>query len=69
MGNVKSTNTQLITNYLSIANEITSIADNMLKINTVSSENARSVEEIVAATDHLRIMTEGLNALLQEFHT
>jgi len=41
----------------------------MKAISQQSSENARSVEEIAAAADHLNHMTEGLNEKLERFKT
>ncbi|MFT5660910.1 MAG: methyl-accepting chemotaxis protein [Sulfurimonas sp.] len=39
------------------------------EINSISSTNARSVEEISAATDHLNRLTSNLNQKLEEFRT
>ncbi len=39
------------------------------EINTISSNNARSVEEIASAAEHLNSMTENLNAQLEIFKT
>lgn len=38
-------------------------------INTLSSANARSIEEIAAAADHLHRMTEQLDSQLEQFRT
>jgi len=47
--------------------------DNMIKqvekINTISSENTKSVEGIASASDNLSEMTSQLNALLNEYRT
>lgn len=39
------------------------------EINTISSTNARSVEEIAAASEHLNALTEQLNSKLEQFKT
>ncbi|MGM0622979.1 MAG: hypothetical protein ACQESH_03060 [Campylobacterota bacterium] len=39
------------------------------QINEISSNNARSVEEIAAAADHLNSMTDELNNKLEDFKT
>ena len=39
------------------------------EINSISSVNARSVEEIAAAAEHLNSLTDGLNAKLETFRT
>lgn len=39
------------------------------QINEISSKNARNVEEIAAAADHLNSMTDGLHAKLETFRT
>ena len=43
--------------------------DNVAQINDISSQNARSVEEIAGAAEHLSKMTEMLNLKLSEFRT
>ncbi len=45
------------------------IVDKVEEINTISSTNARSVEEIAAAAEHLNTLTDELNAKLETFHT
>jgi len=48
---------------------ISAIVDKVEEINSISSTNARSVEEIASAAEHLNSMTEGLNAQLESFRT
>ncbi len=48
---------------------IDSIVDKVQEINSISSTNARSVEEIASAAEHLNSMTENLNAQLETFRT
>jgi methyl-accepting chemotaxis protein len=49
--------------------KVASIVDKIGEINTISSTNARSVEEIASAAEHLNSMTENLNAQLETFRT
>ena len=49
--------------------EIENIISKIDKINEISSSNARSVEEIANATDHLYKQIEELSALLDQFKT
>ncbi len=48
---------------------VESITQQVTKINDISSNNARNVEEIAAAADHLNAMTEELNSKLEAFRT
>ncbi|MCW8928607.1 MAG: methyl-accepting chemotaxis protein [Gammaproteobacteria bacterium] len=50
-------------------NNIESIVSRVTEINSISSTNARSVEEIASAAEHLNSMTENLNAQLETFRT
>ncbi len=49
----------------SVEEIVTKVAD----INEISSNNARNVEEIAAAAEHLNAMTEELNSKLETFRT
>ena len=49
--------------------QIHELIANIAEVNSVSMSNARSVEEIATATEHLSTLTEGLNAKLEEFKT
>ena len=51
------------------ANSISAIAKQIGEINTISTDNARSVEEIASASDHLNNMTESLTHKLEQFRT
>lgn len=55
--------------YIENGKEIADIISSIGQINTLSTENARSVEEIAGAAEHLNKMTEMLNAKLSEFKT
>lgn len=48
---------------------IESIVAQVEEINRISSQNARSVEEIAAAAEHLNSMTDTLNTKLEAFRT
>ena len=48
---------------------ITSIATRISKINDISTQNARSVEEIASATEHLNSLTSSLTDKLEQFKT
>ncbi|MDD2653167.1 MAG: methyl-accepting chemotaxis protein [Sulfurimonas sp.] len=48
---------------------VETIVEQVTKINAISATNARSVEEIAAAADHLNSMTDELHAKLELFRT
>ncbi|MCR1810539.1 methyl-accepting chemotaxis protein [Sulfurospirillum sp. hDNRA2] len=50
-----------------IAKDTDKIVDLVTNINAITSENARSVEEIASAADHLSKLAENLNAKLGQF--
>jgi len=50
-----------------ILQEMKSVIQNMSEIDTISTDNARSVEEIAAASEHLSKLTEELNNQLELF--
>ena len=58
-----------IEDYIKTGRDIDDIVKNIDGISQISSENARSVEEIAAAAEHLNKMTDTLNAKLSEFRT
>ncbi|WP_263832343.1 methyl-accepting chemotaxis protein [Sulfurospirillum oryzae] len=58
-----------VENYLHTGNNISLMIGDISQINDISSENARSVEEIAGAAEHLNKMTEMLNLKLSEFKT
>ncbi len=49
--------------------DVDEIVDQVSTISTISSQNARSMEEIASAAEHLNEMTETLNNKLNEFKT
>ena len=56
-----------IENYLKTAKDIEVMIQDVSKVNELSRQNARSVEEIAGAAEHLSRMTENLNLKLFEF--
>jgi methyl-accepting chemotaxis protein len=50
-------------------NNINDITEDITKINDISSVNARNVEEIASAAEHLNSMTDKLNTKLATFTT
>ncbi|WP_041957937.1 methyl-accepting chemotaxis protein [Sulfurospirillum arsenophilum] len=52
-----------------ISQDTDKIVDMVSNINTLTSENARSVEEIAAAADHLSRLAENLNNKLNQFRS
>lgn len=58
-----------IENYLKTAKSIETMIHNISEIYQLSNTNARSVEEIASAAEHLSKMTESLNLKLFEFRT
>lgn len=58
-----------VTNYIETGNDIGSIIQSIDQINVLSTQNARSVEEIAAASEHMNKMTETLKNKLDEFRT
>ncbi len=48
---------------------VETIVDRVTQINEISANNARNVEEIAAAAEHLNTMTDELHNKLEHFHT
>ncbi|MCK9473771.1 hypothetical protein [Sulfurimonas sp.] len=46
-----------------------SISSRIVEINDISAKNARSVEEIASASEHLNSMTSNLTNKLEQFKT
>ena len=69
MGNAAYVSDKAAENYLKTGSDITQMMNNVSEINDISSQNARSVEEIASAAEHLSRMTEALNSKLSEFRT
>ena len=69
MSNATTLSDKTTENYLKTGSDIESMIQNVNQINDISSQNARSVEEIASAAEHLSRMTETLNLKLSEFRT
>ena len=69
MNNATKVSDKTAENYLKTGSDIESMIDDVSRINDISSQNARSVEEIASAAEHLSRMTETLNLKLSEFRT
>jgi methyl-accepting chemotaxis protein len=69
MNNATTLSDKTTENYLKTGLDIESMIKDVNQINDISSQNARSVEEIASAVEHLSRMTETLNLKLSEFRT
>ena len=69
MNNATNVSDKTTENYLKTGADIEVMIGNVAQINDISSQNARSVEEIAGAAEHLSKMTEMLNLKLSEFRT
>ena len=58
-----------VMNFEATSKNIETITTNVGEINTISGTNARSVEEIAAAAQHLNTLTDKLNSKLEVFRT
>jgi methyl-accepting chemotaxis protein len=58
-----------VTDFEKTGNDVESIVTQITEINDISLVNARNVEEIAAAADHLNSMTDDLHAKLETFNT
>ena len=58
-----------VTDFEKTGNDVESIVTQITEINDISLVNARNVEEIAAAADHLNSMTDELHAKLETFNT
>lgn len=58
-----------VSDFEKTGNNVDVVVSKIQEINTISSNNARSVEEIASAAEHLNTMTENLNAQLEIFRT
>ncbi len=67
MVNATKTTEETVSVITHVGQMIDQINQEIRQINALSGSNARSVEEIAAAADHLNGMTENLNAYLKQF--
>ena len=64
-----SVSDKTVTDFENTGKSVESIVTQISKINEISSQNARNVEEIAAAADHLNAMTDDLHTKLEAFRT
>ena len=69
MGSATKLSDKTAENYLKTGSDIELMIGGITKINQISSQNVRSMEEIANAAEHLNKMTEMLNIKLSEFKT
>lgn len=62
-------NDKIVDDFEKTGEDVESIVSQVSKINEISSKNARSVEEIAAAAEHLNSMTDELHGKLEVFRT
>jgi methyl-accepting chemotaxis protein len=62
-------NDKTVTDYIQTGQKVDNIVTKIEEINTLSTDNTRSVEEIAGASEHLNAITEKLNAILNKFKT
>ncbi|MBZ7976165.1 cache domain-containing protein [Campylobacter sp. RM12642] len=69
MNNVIGISNQTVDDYIITSKVMDDILSGVNNINKITHENARSVEEIAGAANHLSNITEKLNSKLNEFRT
>ncbi len=69
MNNAIAMSDKTMQDYIATGKNVNEIMEGLSNINQISSENARSVEEIASAAEHLNKMTDALNSKLSVFRT
>ena len=69
MNNAIAMSDKTMQDYIATGKNVNEIMEGISNINQISSENARSVEEIASAAEHLNKMTDALNTKLSVFRT
>ncbi len=69
MNNATSMADKTVSSYIQTGNDIGDMIEGVSEMNGISTQNARSVEEIASAAEHMNKMTESLNNKLSEFRT
>jgi methyl-accepting chemotaxis protein len=62
-------NDKTVREYIQTGDKIDGIVSKIEEINTHTTENARSVQEIAGASEHLNAITDKLNGILNKFKT
>ena len=60
---------EMVQGYIENTSSIEGMIKDVENINEISSSNARTVEEIASASEHLASMTAKLNQLLEQYKT
>ena len=58
-----------VTDFEKTGSDVEAIVSQISQINEISSQNARNVEEIISAADHLNSLTDDLHSKLEVFRT
>ncbi|MFT7004098.1 MAG: methyl-accepting chemotaxis protein [Sulfurimonas sp.] len=69
MGEATKMSDKTVGSYIKAGDDLEVIISGVAEINGLSTKNARSVEEIASAAEHLSKMTESLNTKLADFKT
>ncbi len=69
MGNATNMADKTVNSFIHTGDDIGAIITGVGDINNIATQNARNVEEIASAAEHLNKMTETLNNKLTEFRT
>lgn len=64
-----NTSDNTINDFIKTGKSVEEVVAEVEQINQISSQNARSVEEISSAADHLGLLTQNLNSKLEQFRT
>jgi methyl-accepting chemotaxis protein len=67
MNLASAANNKTVKDFITTSNKVNEISGDIKHANEIVASNARSVEEISAAADHLNNMTENLNAKMEQF--
>jgi len=62
-------NDKTVEDYVATGSKIDTIVTKIEEINTLSTHNTRSIEEIAGASEHLNTLTEKLSSILNKFKT
>jgi methyl-accepting chemotaxis protein len=69
MDDATKANDKTVKDFEYTGEQIKTISDSILNVNSISAENTRSVEEIASAAEHLNRLTEELTDTLEQFRT
>lgn len=69
MSNATNSSEHTVKDYIDTGKRVDAIAQKIEEINTITISNARSMEEVSSATDHLSDLADKLNHVLGNFRT